>query len=155
MAQHALIPSTIKFSFDSTLIHILDAQLSLSFQNGSKYQECMSKNGIKSYVLAKGNYVTQNGDIAVEIVKTPDGNQDASIRKIEENLEHIQKNDSPKAYTKSVTAVIENSGGEKFLDVSFHGYASEFVAQAPDSTNYLTYKATFVVFDPQSIRISN
>jgi hypothetical protein len=154
MAQ-ALIPGAIKFTIARETIRILDADLALSFQNGCTYQECMTKTGIKSYVLAKGTCITQNGDVVATIIKTPDGKQDGSIKNLQDNLKQVQKSNNPADYAKDVAVIIENPSSEKFLDVTFKGYVSEFNTQPPDSTGFTTYQATVVVYDPLTIEVKN
>ena len=154
MAQ-TLIPSSIKFSLDGTTLSILDAQLSLKFENGCSYDECMTKTGVKGYVLKKGTTVLQAGEIVVEIIKTPDGKQDATIKKLQDDLKLLSTKVNPSDYSKTVAVIIENPGAEKFFDLTYSGYVSEMYAQSPEGTNFPQYKAKIQVFDPTSIKISN
>ncbi|OJW73576.1 MAG: hypothetical protein BGO68_03010 [Candidatus Amoebophilus sp. 36-38] len=154
MAQPALIPSSIELTVGGKEIKILDAQLSLSFTNNSTYNECMNKKGVKDYVLAKGTCVVQSGTTTVTIIKTPDGKGNVTIKELQESLKMAQKSNKPEHYVKDILFVLKNPSNEKFLGIGFSGYASEFTTQAPDSTNYLTYLATIVPFDPLSIDLT-
>ena len=131
MAQ-TLIPSSIKFTLEGTILSILDAQLSLKFENGCGYDECMTRTGTKGYVLK----------------------QDLTITKLQADLKLLSAKTSPLEYAKTVAVIIENPGGEKFFDLTFSGYVSEMYAQAPDGTNFPQYKAKVQVFDPTTIKIS-
>jgi hypothetical protein len=151
----SLIPAFVKFNFDKDELQILDTQLSLKFENGSGYHECMLNSGVKGYTLKKGTTVLQSGDVTVTIVKTPDGKQAETIKSLQESLKNAHKNINPKDYTKNVSVTVQNSGQETFLSLSFEGYVSELYSQSPELTNFPQYVAKVEIFDPTTIKLSS
>lgn len=154
MAQETLVPAFIKFMIGPTEVDVLDSQLSLKFENGSGYEECMTKNGLKGYVLKKGTTVLQSGDVVITVIKTPDGKHQSSIDLLQDNLENIQKTSNPDNYTKSITVQLENPSNEKFMGLTFNGYVSEVETKAPDLTNFPEYVAKIEIYDPLSIKLT-
>lgn len=154
MAQETLVPAFIKFMIGPTEVDVLDSQLSLKFENGSGYEECMTKNGLKGYVLKKGTTVLQSGDVVITVIKTPDGKHQSSIDLLQDNLENIQKTSNPDNYTKSITVQLENPSNEKFMGLTFNGYVSEVETKSPDLTNFPEYVAKIEIYDPLSIKLT-
>jgi hypothetical protein len=154
MAQQTLIPAFLNFTLDSKDIDVLDTQLSLKFENGTGYEECMTKTGQKGYVLKKGNTVLQSGDIHITVVKTPDGKHNDDIKALQDNLANVQKNSDPKAYVKNINVQLLNPGNTKFMGLSFSGYVSEVETKSPDSTNFAEYLAKIEVYDPMTIALT-
>jgi hypothetical protein len=152
MAQ-TLIPAFIRFQLDHDAMDIIETQLALKFDNGTSYEECMTNSGKKGYVLKKGNAVLQQGDITITLIKTPDGKQDDSIKKLEDSIKKVHTNIDPKDYSQNVAVILENSGNDKFMDLTFSGYISELYTQSPDLTNFPQYVSKIEVYDPLSIKI--
>jgi hypothetical protein len=150
-----LIPAAIKFDFGGKDLKLSDAQLSLKFTNGSGYDECMSNEGKKNYVLRRGTVVEQDGDITITLIKSPDKEQIADINAIQDNLASIRKSPDPSTYKKSIVVNLYGPGGTKddFLSIRFSGYISELNTQAPELTNFMEYVAKVEIFDPASIKL--
>jgi protoporphyrinogen oxidase len=150
-----LIPASIKFDFGGKELTLSDAQLSLKFTNGSGYDECMSNEGKKNYVLRRGTTVEQDGDITITLIKTPDKEQIADINAIQDNLAAIRKSPDPSSYKKSIIVNLYGPGGanDDFLSLKFEGYISELTTQAPELTNFMEYVAKVEIFNPETIKL--
>jgi hypothetical protein len=154
-SPQTLVPAVAIFNLDSKELNIIDAKVSLKFDNGSGYEECMVSSGDKGYMLRKGITVEQDGDIKVTIVKTPDKKQDDTIKNLTDSLQNIRKNTDPANYAKDIALVVQNPSSDQFLSVTFSGYLKEMTIQSPDLTEFTEYVADFEVFDPQTIKITN
>lgn len=154
-SPQSLVPAFVIFNLDSKELNITNAELSLKFTNGAHYDEGIASSGSKGYMLCKGTTVLQEGDIKVTIPKTPDKKQDDTIQNLTDSLQNTQKNTDPANYAKNVAITAQNSGADQFLSVTFSGYVKEMKIQSPDLTEFTEYVAEFVVFDPQTITITN
>ena len=155
--DQVLIPAYINFSFGNKAINIVDAQLSLTFDNGSYYTECMpAVGGKKNYMLVKGNTVKQEGDIFTTITKTGDRQQDDSISYLQEENAAADKTEDPGKYVKDTVITIQDSEMRQFLTYSFSGYIKNLKMENPKKGNQFTnYKAEFEVYDPLTISLTN
>lgn len=155
--DQVLTPTYINFSFGNKAINIVDAQLSLNYDNGSYYTECMAAvGGKKNYMLVKGSTVTQEGDIFTTITKTGDKQQDESISYLQQEIVEADKSEDPEKYVKDTVITIQDSEMRQFLTFSFRGFIKELKMENPKKGNQFTnYKAEFEVFDPLTISLTN
>ena len=154
--DQTLVPSFITITYDGTELNIVDAKLSLNYDNGTKYEESMTANGKKGYLLRKGTSVNQEGDVFVTITKTGDGKQDATISFLERKLQDISKTEKPDDYAKAIVINVQHPGGDKFLSISFSGYLKELQMKPSVKGNFFTdYIAEFEIFDPLTISLTN
>lgn len=155
--DQVLTPTYINFSFGNKAINIVDAQLSLNYDNGSYYTECMSAvGGKKTYMLVKGNTVAQEGDIFTTITKTGDKQQDESISYLQQEIVAAGKTEDPKDYVKDAVITIQDSEMRQFLTFSFTGFIKNLKMENPKQGNQFTnYKAEFEISDPLSISLTN
>ncbi|MHB9148089.1 MAG: hypothetical protein ACYC2U_06860 [Candidatus Amoebophilus sp.] len=155
MDTQTLVPAGISFSIANENIQLSDAQLSLKFTNGSGYDECMSSQGKKNYVLRRGSNVLQDGEITIKIVKTPEEKVENNIKKLQNNLKEARTATNTKAYVKDVVIVINGPGGQDddFFALYFDGYISELTTQTPELTNFMEYVAKVEIFNPASITL--
>jgi hypothetical protein len=150
-----LVPAGISFSINKENLQLSDAQLSLKFTNGSGYDECMSSQGKKNYVLRRGSNVLQDGEITIKIVKTPEKTVEDDIQKLQNNLKQARTATSTKDYVKDVVIVLNGPGGQDddFFALYFDGYISELTTQTPELTNFMEYVAKVEIFNPASITL--
>lgn len=148
-----LIPAFINFTYDGTELTIVDAQLSLKYENNSSYEEAMISSGMKGYMLRKGVTVDQSGAISIRVTKSADGKSDDTISKLESIAEEIQKSEKPDDYAKTITICIKNPGEDQFLSVSFTGYLNDFTMTPQQNNLFTDYIAEFKVFDPLTIKL--
>jgi hypothetical protein len=154
--DQTLVPSFITITYDGTELNIVDAKLSLNYDNATKYEESMTATGKKGYLLRKGTSVNQEGDVFVTITKTGDGKQDATISFLETKLQDIAKTENPDDYSKAIVINVQDPGGEQFLSISFSGYVKELKLQPSVKGNFFTdYIAEFEIFDPLTISLTN
>lgn len=153
--EQTLVPAYTNFLYDGTELTIVDANISLSFTNGSSFEESMTDKGPKGYMLRKGTFVDQQGDIFVKITKAGDTEADKTIDKLMKISKEITKSENPKDYAKDIVINFSDPGEQKFFSVSFRGYLKNFNI-APDNSgnNFTTYFAEFEVFDPLTIKLS-
>jgi hypothetical protein len=153
--NQTLVPASISFSLGSEALKLADAQLSLKFTNGSGYDECMSNQGKKNYVLRRGTNTLQEGDITIKLIKTPEAESTKDIKTIQDNLAAARKATSPKDYKKPISIVLYGPAGDtdSFFGLTFEGYVSELNAQTPELTNFMEYIAQIEVFDPSTIKL--
>jgi hypothetical protein len=88
--DQTLVPAFISITYDGTELNIVDAKLSMHYDNGTKYEESMTASGKKGYLLRKGISVEQEGDIFITITKTGDGKQDDTIKFLEKNYRKLK-----------------------------------------------------------------
>lgn len=154
--EQVLTPTYINFSFGNKNINIVDAQLSLNYDNESYYKEYMTGAGKKGYMLVKGNTVMQEGDISVTITKTGDKQQDESITYLQQEIVEADKSEDPEKYVKDIVITIQDSEMRQFLTISFRGFIINLKMENPKKGNQFTnYKAEFEVFDPLTISLAN
>jgi hypothetical protein len=154
--DQTLVPAYISVTYDGTELNIVDAKLSLKYNNQSKYEEAMTSTGKKGYMLRKGVSVLQEGEIYVVLTKTADGKQDDNISSLQKIAQEIAKSEKPDDYSKNIAIIVKNPAEEQFLSVTFNGYLKEINTQPSDKGNFFTdYVAVFQIFDPLSIKISN
>ena len=146
----------INFSFGNKEINIVDAKLSLNYDNGTYYEECMTAAGKKGYMIVKGTSVTQEGDIFTTITKTGDKKQDESISYLQNEIIEADKSENPSDYVKDVVIILQDSEMRQFLTFSFSGYIKELQMQNPKKGNQFTdYIAEYEIFDPLTISLKN
>jgi hypothetical protein len=154
--DQTLVTAFVSITYDGTELNIVDAKLSLHYDNNTKYEESMTSTGKKGYLLRKGISVTQEGDIFVTITKTGDGKQDDTIKFLETKLQEISKSEKPDDYSKALVITSKDPGEQQFLSVSFNGYLKELrVTPSKEGNAFTDYIAEFEIFDPLSIKISN
>jgi len=153
--NQTLIPASITFDLGGKDLKLSDAQLSLKFTNDSGYDECMSNEGKKNYVLRRGTTVLQDGDITITLVRTPDKDQIADINAIQDNLAATRKSNDPGSYKKNIAIGLYGPGGkdDDFFGLTFEGYISELTTQSPELTNFMEYVAKVEIFNPSSIKL--
>ncbi|ACE06420.1 hypothetical protein Aasi_1075 [Candidatus Amoebophilus asiaticus 5a2] len=157
MDTQTLVPAGISFSIDKKNLQLSDAQLSLKFTNGSGYDECMSSQGKKNYVLRRGSNVLQDGEITIKIVKTPEKTVEDDIQKLQNNLKEARTATTTENYVKDVAIVLFGPGGkdDDFFALYFDGYISELTTQTPELTNFMEYVAKVEIFNPASITLES
>jgi len=154
--NQTLVPAFISITYDGTELNIVDAKLSMHYDNGTKYEESMTASGKKGYLLRKGVSVEQEGDIFITITKTGDGKQDDTIKFLEKKLQEIEKFEKPDDYSKAVVVVCKDPGEQQFLNFSFNGYLKELsLTPSKEGNAFTDYLAEFEIFDPLTIKISN
>ena len=154
--EQTLIPSFINVVYDGKELNIVDAQLSLDYDNGTHYEESMTSTGKKGYMLRKGTSVTPQGDISVTILKTADKKQDETITFLQQKLVTDDKVEDPTQYVKDIVITVQDAEGRQFLTFSFGGYIKDLRLEQPKRGNmFTTYIAEFQIFDPLSIKLSN
>lgn len=153
--NQTLVPASITFDLGGKDLQLSDAQLSLKFTNGSGYDECMSNEGKKNYVLRRGTTVLQDGDITITLVRTPDKTQIENINAIQDNLAATRKSTDPSTYKKNIVIGLYGPGGkdDDFFNLRFEGYVSELTVQSPELTNFMEYVAKVEIFNPASIKL--
>jgi hypothetical protein len=152
-SPHSLVPSFLEFSYDGKPIEIVDASLSLDFDNKCEYEKHNINNGERGYTLRRGVGIVQVGEIKVDIIKTPDGKRDDSLKQLDDCLNKIATQADPKDYNKSITFVANNSDKEKFVAVSFEGYVSRGIPTAPDESDFPQFTYSFVPYDSQTVTV--
>lgn len=155
--DQVLTPTYINFSFVNKAINILDAQLALSFDNGSYYTECMpAVGGKKNYMLVKGGTMIQEGDIFTTITKTGDKQQDESISYLQQEFVAADESEDPEKYVKDMVVTIQDSEMRQILTFSFRGFIKELKMENHKKGNKFTnYNAEFEAFDPLTISLTN
>ena len=154
--EQTLVPAFINFLYDGNELTIVDANISLFFTNSCKFEESMTEKGPKGYMLSKGTFVDQQGDIFVEISKSGDQEADKTIDTLRKIAKEIPKSENPKDYAKSIVINFSDPGEQKFFSVSFSGYLKNFNLAPQRSGNaFTTYIAEFEVFDPLTIQLTN
>lgn len=98
--EQTLVPAYINFLYDGSELKIVDANISLLFTNGSSFEESMTEKGPKGYMLRKGTFVDQQGDIFVEITKSGDTAADDTVKSLSKISKDIPKSENPKDYAK-------------------------------------------------------
>jgi len=156
MAEQTLVPAYISVTYCGTEINITDVKFSMKYNNNTRYEENMTPAGTKGYLLRKGISVEQEGQIYVIITKTPDNNNDASIKFIENKLKEVAKSEKPKEYIGPVVLMCKDPGEEKFLTFSFNGYVKEMkVCPSNICNGFIEYLVEFEIFDPLSVKFEN
>lgn len=154
--EQTLVPAFVNFLYDGTELLIVDVSVSLSFSNGSSFEESMTDKGTKGYMLRKGISVEQNGEIFVKITKAGDKEADKTIKNLEKIQKNVSKSENPKDYAKNIVINFSDSGMQKFFSVAFSGYLKSFTMEPANSGNGFTnYYAQFAIFDPLTIKLSN
>lgn len=150
-----LVPAGITVTLGGTTINSVDVEFSARIDNQARYEELMDIAGKKVYVLRKGIDISQALDVLLTIVQTPDKKQDATIKTLTEFMQNTTKNADPAKYTKDAAIVLENSSGEKFLDITFSAVLKDFNELAsPEGTDFTKFLAEIVTFDSTTVKIS-
>ena len=153
--EQTLVPAFVNFLYDGTALTLVDANISLCFTNGCSFEESMTEKGPKGYMLRKGTFVDQKGDIFVKISKSGDAEADKTITNLTNIAKNITKSEDPSDYAKSIVVNFSDPGDEKFFDVSFSGYLKNFnIAPNNSGNDFTAYIAEFKVFDPLTIKLS-
>lgn len=156
MVDQTLVPAFISITYDGTELNIVDAKLSMHYDNGTKYEESMTASGKKGYLLRKGISVEQEGDIFITITKTGDGKQDDTINFLEKKLQKDEKTEKPDEYAKPIVVACKDPGEQPFLNFSFSGYLTELsLTPSKEGNAFTDYLGEFEIFDPLTIKISN
>lgn len=154
--DQTLVPAFISIIYDGTELNIVDAKLSMHYDNGTKYEESMTASGKKGYLLRKGVSVEQEGDITITTTKTGDGKQDDTIKFLETKFQEIKKSEKPEDYTRAIVVACKDPGEQQFLNFSFDGYLKELSwAPSKEGNAFTDYLAELEIFDPLTIKISN
>jgi hypothetical protein len=152
--EQTLVPSYVNILYDGTELIIVDVNVSVFLSNGSIFEEIMTGDGSKGYMLRKGISVEQRGKISIKIIKAGDKGADKSITTLEEIAKAICKSEDPKDYAKSIVISFSDSGEVKFLTISFSGFLESFDVAPPGNNDFTHYIAVFVIYDPLSLDIS-
>lgn len=153
--EQTLVPAYTNFLYDGTELTIVDTIVSLSFSNNSSFEESMTEKGTKGYMLRKGTFVEQQGEISVRITKAGDTEADKTIETLQKIAKEIPKSENPKDYVKNIVINFSDPGGNKFFSVSFSGFLSNFNIVPANGNSFTDYIAVFVIFDPLTIKLSN
>lgn len=154
--EQTLVPVHSLMVYDNKEIPHMDAKLSMYYDNGTTYEECMTSSGKKGYLLRKGSYTKQEGDIFIVIPKTGDKKNDETIQFLQSKLQEIAKSEDPNEYSKSVVYTCQDPGENQFLSLSFSGYIKELRVAPPKEGNAFTdYIAEFEIFDVLTVNLTN
>ncbi|MEL7065506.1 MAG: hypothetical protein AAFP00_17320 [Bacteroidota bacterium] len=152
--SNTITPARVKFSLASTETPITDAQLTLTFSNGSRYTECvLAPFGTKGYLLTKGAEITREGALKVQTTRTGDRKGDAAIDNIRNAQNDTHKSDDPADYTKDITFVVQTPGETDFLSINFSGFVKEYQEFDPEGTAPPMQEAEIDLYDPLSLEI--
>ncbi len=150
----ALTANKVTIKFDSETIKAVDVGLQLTWDDSCSFvRACVGSKGSETYSVKKGSRVEVSDYLWFIIAVDPDGNNEATLKKLREALK-TKQGDSTEDYFKDVVIQIDESDGTAISTVSFTGFVFSMAEEEPDETNIRKYKCLIKIGDSSTLTIA-